>query len=169
MITIGSSFYGGAQTIPDSKECNDKSEWFSQVRKPDEGWNTDFIDKAHKLGHETSMESSAEPAYKDVIRTEYVIRDKYFPWIEVIVNNCDHSVSLRTQHLRVDHIFGFSQNGKTFAYALSGNCGSLEKGVWIAAGCDTSILLLDTKGAGKFDFLHYGAASLPMIPEWVKK
>jgi hypothetical protein len=166
-FSIGPGFYVCAQTKSDSSGCTAKSDWITAVRKPDQGWNIDLIDNAHKIrqGRQTV---GSDPAYQDVLETEYAIKNKYFAWTDVVVNPCDHSASLRTQHLRVDHAYGFSWRGKTFAYLFYGNCGALENGEWVSASCVTGIMVSDTTGTGRFDFLQFGKMGPSAIPEWVK-
>jgi hypothetical protein len=79
------------------------------------------------------------------------------------------SASLKVQHLRLAHVYGYSKNGNIFGHVLSGNCRSLERGVWIAAGCDTSIALTNTLGKKKFDLLEIGKSMPSSVPDWVDK
>ncbi len=101
--------------------------------------------------------------------SEYTSRRKYLAWTEVIVYPCNHSVSLRTERLLIENVYGFSVKGRVFAYDVKGNCGTLEDGVWHAAGCDTYVLIMDTTGNGKFDFLRLGVENPREVPAWVRK
>ena len=104
-----------------------------------------------------------------VLVTEYAAKQKYIRWTEVVMNPCDRSVVLRSQHLLIHQIQGFSVNKRTYAYVISGNCGQLAKGKWLSAACDTSILLMDTTGNGTFDYMHFGAPFPEKPPAWTLK
>jgi hypothetical protein len=156
------------QATPEAKPCDAKPDWFLQVSKPDSGWDTGFVGRAHKLGHEAPA-LTAKPGFEGVHEAEYAARQKYFKWIELVAYPCEHRVSLKTQRLLIGHVYAFTKNGKTFALAVQGNCGNLVKGEWHAAGCDTGILLIDTTGSGKFDSLRIGRSAPDAVPAWVDK
>jgi len=158
----------GAQAPSETKTCDAKPDWIAQVRKVDEGWDIGFVGKTRKLGSEAPMLAST-PGFTGVTVTEYATRQKYFKWTDVVVYPCDHTVSLRTKRLLIKHIYAYSKNRKAFAYTIAGDCGSLEKGVWVGALCDTSALLMDTTGSGKFDFLRLGVQQPDNVPGWVGK
>jgi hypothetical protein len=84
------------------------------------------------------------------------------------MHSCDNSATVLPGYLRVEHAYGYSESGRTFALVLSGNCGELDKGRWIAAMCDETIALVDTTGSGKFDLLEIGEAN-PDMPKWVRR
>lgn len=127
-----------SQSPQGQSACPSKPDRYLKVEKPDTGWSVGIIDRDRKLGV-AGHNRIPDPAYKDVLVTEYALRGHYFPFTEVVVDACEHRTSLRTQHLKVQRAYGYSIHGKTFAFVLSGDCGKLEKGQWIAAGCDTSI------------------------------
>jgi len=157
-----------AQVAQEEKPCEAKSDWILKVQRPDSGWDVGVVDRTHKL-------STGGPAvnavlgFDEVVVTKYALRRKYFAFTEVVLYPCDHSVSLRTEHLLLKQAMGFSLHGKTFALALFGNCGRLEKRTWIAAGCDTYVTLTDTSGSGRFDLLRIGRATPESVPPWVTK
>lgn len=84
------------------------------------------------------------------------------------MDSCDQSATIVPAYLRVEHAYGFSVSGRTFALVLSGNCGWFEKGRWISAMCDESIALVDTTGSGTFDLLEIGEEN-PDMPTWVPR
>jgi hypothetical protein len=155
-----------AQAAQETKPCDAKPDWILQLRKPDEGWDTSFVDRAHKPVR-VGLARSGGSELAGVVRTEYAARKKYFTWTEVVVDPCDHSARLRTRHLLIEQVYGYSRNRKTFAYGVYGNCGDLENGRWISASCDTGALLVDTTGNGKFDLLHFGVWAPSTVPDWV--
>jgi hypothetical protein len=157
-----------SQTPQAQSSCPSKPDWYLKVEKPDTGWSIGIIDRDRKLGV-AGHSMTSDPAFKEVLVTEYVLRGHYFPFTEVVVDACEHRASLRTQHLKVEHAYGYSIHGKTFAFVLSGNCGRLEKGQWIAAGCDTFITVWDTNGQGKFDQLRIGVSKPDSIPNWASR
>jgi hypothetical protein len=157
-----------AQVAQQEKPCEAKSNWILKVRQPDSGWDVGSVDRTHKLGSGGPAMNSVL-GFEEVVGTKYALRRKYFAFTEVVVNPCDHSVSLRTEHLLLKQAMGFSLHGKTFALALFGNCGRLEKRTWIAAGCDTYVTLTDTSGSGRFDLLLIGKATPESVPVWVTK
>src|SRR5258708_1893872 len=164
--SLYSSAFGQAPT--EQPPCNSKPDWYLKVYKSDTGWDLGIVDRGKQLdskGHDLS----SNPAFKDVFVAEYALRGQYFAFTEVVVEPCDHSVSLRTQHINVSHAYGYSINGKTFAIVLSGNCGRLVKREWIAAGCDTSITLTDTHGLGRFDLLRFGNPAPESVPSWASR
>ena len=154
------------QAAPETKTCTAKPEWITKISKP-EGWDTSFVGNARRPPFESPFTSGPELASID--QTEYPAREKYFAWTEVVVDSCLHSASLKTQHLLIQRVYGYALNGKTFAYGVFGNCGSLEKGVWVAAGCDTTLLLTDTTGNGRFDSLQFGVWAPKSVPDWLEK
>lgn len=157
-----------AQATQDRKPCETKSDWILQVQKPDSGWDVSIVDRSHKVGAgRPAIASNSE--LNDVVVSEYALRRKYFLFTEVVMYPCDHSVSLRAEHLSLTHAYGYSLHGKTFALALFGNCGRLEKQKWVGAGCDTYITLTDTKGSGRFDLLRIGRSAPESVPQWAMK
>jgi hypothetical protein len=157
-----------AQAAQDEKPCDAKPEWILKVQQPDSGWDVTNIDRTHKIGPDKPAMTSLR-GFEEVVVSEYAINRKLFPFTEVIVHPCDHSVSLSTEHLFLEHAHGYSLHGKTFALVLSGGCGRLEKGEWIAAGCITYITLTDTTGSGQFDLLRIGRFEPESVPPWVRK
>ena len=83
-----------------------------------------------------------------------------------MVDQCNHAATLRPFWLRIEHISAFSVKGRVFAWSVYGNCGFFE-GRWLGAGCDTGVLLTDTTGNGKFDYLQIGVWAPRQLPEWV--
>lgn len=154
------------QSSPESKPCSTKPDWYTQVQQPDSGWDVAVVDRGQKMG--TSARGlSTNPALEGTRWTEYALRGKYFAFTEVVVDSCSRKVTLRTQHLLLEHAYGVSNDDRTFALVLSGNCGTLEGNVWTAAGCDTSIMLVDTTGSGIFDLMKIGRMAPDSIPVWV--
>ena len=160
------SFHSSAlgQPPPGQSPCISKPDWYLKVSRPGTGWNLSIVDRGKQLGARRRALSS-NPAFKDVFEAEYALLGKYFAFTEVVVEPCEHSVSLRTQHIKVEHAFGYSTSGTTFAIVLSGNCGRLEKRERIAA-CETAITLTDTNGTGKFDLLRFGVSGRDSVPSW---
>lgn len=157
-----------AQAIKEEKPCEAKPEWILKVQQPDSGWDVENIDRTRKVGPDGPVRASAL-GFEEVVVSTYAIRDRYFAYTEVTVYPCDHSVLLRTQHLFLEKAQGYSLHGKTFALVLSGGCGLLEKGEWIAASCDIDITLTDTTGTGRFDLLRIGRPRPESVPPWVTK
>ncbi|HEY2857707.1 MAG TPA: hypothetical protein VGJ21_04775, partial [Terracidiphilus sp.] len=143
-----------------------KPDWVLTVHKPD-GWSTNFVGVKHLLAKGPVSLTNAN--LKDVVVTGYEAREKFFEWTEVVYDSCNHSTTLTTQHLQIKNVYGFAYAGRTFAYAVSGGCGIFDKGQWIAAGCDTYALLLDTTGSGTFDTLRLGRMSPDSVPAWLNK
>jgi len=157
---------GFCQSPPETKPCTAKPDWYTQVQKPDTGWDVTIVDRDQKMGT-SARRPSTNPALEGTRWTEYALRGKYFAFTEVVVDSCSRKVTLRTEHLLLDHAYGVSLDDRTFALVLSGNCGTLEGEVWTAAGCDTSITIIDTTGSGKFDLLKFGHWAPDSIPAWV--
>jgi hypothetical protein len=154
------------QSSPESQPCRAKPDWYSQIQKPDSGWDVAIVDRGQKMG--TSARGlSTNPSLKVATWTEYALLGKYFAFTEVVVDSCTHKATLRTQHLLAEHAYGVSYLDRTFALVLSGNCGILDGKVWEAAGCKTSITLIDTTGSGKFDLMMIGHWAPDSIPDWV--
>ena len=168
LLVAGWNSQLAAQDEPVPKPCDAKPDWILQVSKPDAGWDTGFVDKAHKLGRDGPILTS-KPDLEGVVVSEYPKRRKYFIWTEVVAYSCDHSATLRTERILIAHIYGYAKKGKTFAYAVLGNCGKLEQGAWHAAGCDVGVLLMDTTGTGRFDLLRIGRESPISTPDWVNR
>lgn len=165
---VCTSLSGLSQVTQRQTTCAAKPDWFLKVERPDTGWNLGIVNRQKKIVADSHTLSS-NAAFKDVFVAEYALRGKYFAFTEVVADPCEHSVALRTQHLRVEHAYGYSIHGKTFAIVLAGNCGQLEKGQWIAAGCDTRITLVDTTGSGKFGLLKFGAFEPDSVPDWASR
>ena len=166
---ISATFSVAAQTQAVAP-CNAKSDWLTKIYKPVEGWSTAFVGKPLDPSHVTTH--FALPLImppEGVTATLYSARKKYLEWTEVTVNPCDHSATLKPAYLLIEHVIGYSFHSGTYAYVVSGNCGTLEKGVWISAACDTEVLLVDTTGNGIFDFIHFGTMSPGPPPEWTRK
>jgi len=157
-----------AQTAEGAKPCDNKPVWVLKVDKLDAEWDVSMVDRAHKSGSDRPA-GVATRGFEDVVLSKYAITGQYFPFTEVTFYPCEHKVSLRTEHLFLKEAYGYSLHGKTFALTLVGSCGRLNMKEWIAAGCDTSITLIDTKGSGEFDLLRIGKFVPEFIPQWVMK
>jgi hypothetical protein len=157
-----------AQLAPEEKPCDGKPNWVLRVQQLDSGWDVGNVDRTHKIGAVRPATNSTL-GFEEAVVSKYALRRKYFAFTEVVVYPCEHSVSLRTEHLFLKSAVGYSLHGKTFALVLFGGCGRMEKRRWIAAGCDTSITLTDTNGSGRFDLLQIGKMAPESVPPWVTK
>jgi len=148
-------------TLCESKRDRDP---IARITNPS-GWDVSLV----SLPPRTRVRSrSSEPRFDGAIESELTLRSRYFRFTKVVLHSCDHSATVLPGYLRVEHAYGISESGRTFALVLSGNCGELVKGRWIAAMCDETIALVDTTGSGEFDLLEIGEAQ-PDMPKWARR
>lgn len=120
-----------------------------------------MVDFRHKLA-EVPLYGRLE----HVVRTDYALRNEFFPWSEVVVDDCQHKAVLRSLFLQVRRAWGLTLNGKRFSVTLSGELGEMHEGRQVPWGGVTEITLIDTTGTGKFDLLQYGMVP-ESIPAWI--
>ena len=148
--------------------CESKPEWIQYIQNLDDGWKIDFVGEPQSAPHLARLLTS-QPGFVEVEVTENESKRKFFKWTDVIVDTCKHSAELKTEYLRVTHVYAYAVEGKVFAYGVYGVCGHMEKSVWIGAGCETGLMITDTTGSGKFDSLQFGRWTPSTVPDWVHK
>ena len=131
----------------------------AKIRNPS-GWDVSMVN--------LSRPTRSVPRYDGAVESEVELRSRYFRYTGVVMHSCDQIATIVPKYLRVEHAYGISSSGRTFAVVLRGNCGELVKGRWIAALCDASIALVATSGSGKFDLLEIGEG-IPDMPQWVHR
>jgi hypothetical protein len=124
------------------------------------GWDVSLVN--------LSQRRNSEARFDGAIESELALRTRYFRYTKVVTQACDQSATIMTGYIRVEHAYGISASGKTFALVLLGNCGSFNKGRWVPAMCDESVALVDSTGSGKFDLLEIGETK-PEMPKWAHR
>jgi hypothetical protein len=148
-----------------TKPCESKRDIkrIVRIRNPS-GWDVSLVSLTSRT---QGPSASSERRIDGAVESELTLRNRYFRFTKVVLHSCDDSATVLPGYLRVAHAYSISASGRTFALVLSGNCGELVKGRWIAAMCDETIALVDTTGSGEFDLLEIGEA-VPDMPEWVR-
>src|SRR5258708_13291944 len=125
VLSVSLTSFLTAQNSSETTLCDAKPDWITQVRRPADGWDTKFVGVPRKFSRPTPVLTS-QPGFEDVLMSEYTSRRKYLAWTEVIVYPCNHSVSLRTERLLIENVYGFSVKGRAFAYDVKANSATLE-------------------------------------------
>jgi hypothetical protein len=158
-----SAVYGQTAVAP--RKCETKPITAIRIEKP-EGWALDFIDKPIVLS--TGKAPAVYGPGHEIVQTTLGLKESRIELPEIVVNPCDYTTTLTHLYLRVMQVKGFSQNGKTFAYVVTGaKMAGPEPGA-TEYGSATFVTFLDVSGNGKFEMMRTNGAPLPELPDWIR-